>query len=119
MRKITLLKKQQMKNKIKRILVDDDTVYLKFLKIYLQELTNSSRITFATCELCMKNISGNPDIIILDYIKNGMCKNAKNGVAALDDIKIYNQSIPIVLLSKLDKLKETVYCMLHKSCSVL
>jgi len=106
-----------MKNKIKRILINDDTVNLKLLKIYLHGLTDTSMNTFAICELCMKNISGNPDIIILDYQLNGIEINTKKGIATLDDLKKYNQSIPIIIQSKRDKLKVIVYFMLHKSYS--
>jgi len=104
------------KNKIKLFLVDDDVVYMKSLENYLHDHTDFSINTFQTGELCMKNISDNPDIIILDYNLNGIVKNAKNGIEILDDIKTYNQSIPVVMLSSQDKIEVAVNCMLHKSC---
>jgi len=104
------------KNKIKLFLVDDDVVYMKSLENYLHDHTDFWINTFQTGELCMKNISDNPDIIILDYNLNGIVKNAKNGIEILDDIKTYNQSIPVVMLSSQDKIEVAVNCMLHKSC---
>jgi len=71
--------------------------------------------TFATGELCMENLSHNPDVIILDYLLNGIDKNAMNGIETLDKIKAFNPDIPVVMLSSQDKIEVAVNCMHHRA----
>ncbi len=73
-------------------LVDDDALFLKSLEIEFAENTESDIQTFATGELCLENISQNPDVIILDYHLNGVDKNAINGLETLDRIKTVNHA---------------------------
>ena len=103
------------KNKLKLFLVDDDVVYLKSLEIYFRRYYNFAVDTFATGELCLINLSKNPDIIILDYHLNGIDANAMNGIEILDGIKAYNQFIPVVMLSSQDKIDVAIECMHHKA----
>ena len=107
------------KNKLKLFLVDDDVVYLKSLEIYFRQYYNFVVSTFTTGELCIQNLSKNPDIVILDYQLNGIDTNAKNGIEILDGIKAYNQQIPVVMLSSQDKIEVAVNCLLHKSCDYI
>jgi DNA-binding NtrC family response regulator len=102
-------------NKIKLFLVDDDAVYLKLLEIELLQQTDYIIESFATGELCMENISHNPDIIILDYHLDGINKSAMNGIETLDKIKEVNPNIPVVMLSSQDKIEVAVNCMHHKA----
>ena len=67
--------------KIKLFLVDDDAMFLKLLEIEFLYHADFTIETFATGELCMENISHNPDVIILDYHLDGVVKNAMNGIA--------------------------------------
>ncbi|MCJ7448718.1 MAG: response regulator [Bacteroidales bacterium] len=71
--------------------------------------------TFATGELCIENLSHNPDVIILDYLLNGIDKNAMNGIETLDKIKAFNPDIPVVMLSSQDKIDVAVNCMHHRA----
>ena len=71
--------------------------------------------TFATGELCIENLSHNPDVIILDYHLDGIDKNAMNGIETLDKIKAFNPDIPVVMLSSQDKIDVAVNCMHHKA----
>jgi len=107
------------KDKLKLFLVDDDVVYLKSLEIYFRQYYNFVVSTFTTGELCIQNLSKNPDIVILDYQLNGIDTNAKNGIEILDGIKAYNQQIPVVMLSSQDKIEVAVNCLLHKSCDYI
>jgi DNA-binding NtrC family response regulator len=95
--------------------VDDDAVYLKSLEI--EFLNNADFIieTFATGELCVENLTHNPDVIVLDYLLDGIDKNAMNGIATLDKIKAFNSDIPVVMLSCQDKIEVAVDCMHHKA----
>ena len=105
-----------MKNeKIKLFLVDDDAVFLKSLEIEFLQHADFTIETFATGELCMKNLSHNPDVIILDYYLDGIDKNAMNGLETLDKIKAFNPDIPVVMLSSQDKIDVAVNCMHHRA----
>lgn len=79
---------------IKLFLVDDDAIYLKLLEIEFLEHADFNIEKFATGELCVANLSHNPDIIILDYYLNGIEKDAMNGIETLDKIKAFNHDIP-------------------------
>jgi two-component system OmpR family response regulator len=96
-------------------LVDDDALYLKSLEIEFAQNTGSVIKTFATGELCLENISQNPDIIILDYHLDGVDKNAINGLETLDRIKIANPQVPVIMLSSQDKIEVAVNCMKHQA----
>jgi two-component system OmpR family response regulator len=102
-------------NKILLFLVDDDALFLKSLEIEFTNNTESIIKTFPTGELCLENISQNPDVVILDYYLNGVDKNAINGLETLDRIKTANQTIPVVMLSSQDKIEVAVNCMKHQA----
>lgn len=101
--------------KIKLFLVDDDAVFLKSLEIDFLDNADFTIETFATGELCMANISHDPDVIILDYFLDGIDPTAMNGIETLDRIKAYNQDIPVVILSSQDKIEVAVNCMHHRA----
>lgn len=102
-------------NKIKLFLVDDDAVFLKLLEIELLEHADFIIETYPTGELCLKNLSHNPDVIILDYHLDGIDKNAMNGLETLNKIKNYNSDIPVIMLSSQDKIDVAVNCMHHRA----
>ncbi|KJS05036.1 MAG: histidine kinase [Flavobacteriales bacterium BRH_c54] len=106
-----------MKNekKIKLFLVDDDAVFLKSLEIEFLQNADFEIETFATGELCLENISKNPDVVILDYHLNGIDLDAMNGIDVLDEIKEFNKDIPVVMLSSQDDINVAVNCMHHKA----
>jgi two-component system, OmpR family, response regulator len=101
--------------KIKLFLVDDDALFLKSLEIEFLEHADFSVETFATGELCIENLSHNPDVIILDYLLDVIEKDAMNGIETLDKIKAFNPDIPVVMLSAQDKIDVAVNCMHHKA----
>jgi DNA-binding NtrC family response regulator len=98
-------------NKILLFLVDDDALFLNSLEIEFAENTESVLQTYTTGELCLENISQNPDVVILDYQLNSINKNAINGLETLDRIKKANQAIPVIMLSSQDKIEVAVNCM--------
>lgn len=104
-----------MDNKIKVFLVDDDAFFLKSLEIEFLEHADFSIETFTTGEICIANLSTNPDVVILDYHLDGIDKSAMNGIETLDKIKEYNKDIPVVMLSSQDKIEVAVNCMHHKA----
>jgi DNA-binding NtrC family response regulator len=101
--------------KIKLFLVDDDAVFLKSLEIDFLERADFIIETFATGELCIANLSHDPDVIILDYSLDGIEATAMNGIQTLDKIKTYNQDIPVVMLSSQDKIDVAIDCMHHRA----
>ncbi len=103
------------KDKIKLFLVDDDALFLKSLGIEFLEHADFEIESFATGELCLKNLTHNPDIIILDYHLDGIDKNAMNGLEVLDKIKAFNPDIPVIMLSSQDKIDVAINCMHHKA----
>ncbi len=102
-------------NKILLFLVDDDALFLKSLEIEFTDKTESIIKTFPTGELCLENLTQNPDVIILDYYLNSIDRNAINGLETLDRIKTTNQTIPVVMLSSQDKIEVAVNCMKHQA----
>ena len=101
--------------KIKLFLVDDDAVFLKSLEIEFLHHADFVIETFATGELCMANLSHQPDVIILDYFLDGIVKNAMNGIETLDKIKALHPDIPVVILSSQDKIDVAINCMHHRA----
>lgn len=102
-------------SKIKLFLVDDDIVFLKLLEIEFLEHADFDIETYVTGELCLENLSNNPDFIVLDYFLDGIDKTAKNGIDILDKILEINPEIPVIMLSCQDKIDVAVDCMHHKS----
>ena len=102
-----------MKAKIKIFLVDDDAVFLKLLEIQFLEHGDFEIETYATGELCVDNLKNKPDIIILDYLLDGVERDVMNGIETLDKIKLYNTEIPVVMLSAQDKIDVAINCMHH------
>jgi DNA-binding NtrC family response regulator len=102
-------------NKIKLFLVDDDVLFLKSLEIDFLQRADFDIETFVTGELCVENLSHQPDIIILDYLLDGVDKTAMNGIETLDKIKAFNPDIPVIILSAQDKIEVAVNCMHHKA----
>ncbi len=106
-----------MKNEkaVKLFLVDDDALFLKLLEIEFHQHAGFTIETYPTGELCIKNLSRRPDVIILDYHLDGIDKNAMNGMETLDKIKSSYPDLPVVMLSSQDKIDVAINCMHHKA----
>jgi DNA-binding NtrC family response regulator len=102
-------------NKIRLFLVDDDALFLKSLEIEFLDHADFIIETYETGELCMDNLSHNPDVIILDYFLDGIDKFAMNGIETLDKIKAFNPDIPVIMLSSQDKIDVAISCMHHRA----
>jgi two-component system OmpR family response regulator len=102
-------------NKIKIFLVDDDALFLKSLEIEFLNHGDFDIVTFATGELCIKNLDKKPDIVVLDFHLDGIDKNAMNGLKTLDEIKNHDSEIPVIMLSSQDKIDIAVQCIHHKA----
>lgn len=102
-------------NKIKLFLVDDDALFLKSLEIEFLDHADFEIETYPTGELCLANLSHNPDVIILDYHLDGIDLKAINGIDTLDKIKAFNPEIEVIMLSSQDKIEVAIDCMHHKA----
>lgn len=102
-------------NKIKLFLVDDDALFLKSLEIEFLDHADFEIETYSTGELCLANLSNEPDVIILDYHLDGIDKNAINGIDTLDKIKAFNPEIAVIMLSSQDKIDVAIDCMHHQA----
>ena len=102
-------------NKITLFLVDDDALFLKLLEIEFLKHADFSIETFATGELCLEQLTKNPDVVILDYHLDGIDKDAMNGIESLNKIKAFNSDIPVIMLSSQDKIEVAVDCMHHRA----
>ena len=102
-------------NKVKLFLVDDDAMYLKLLEIEFIQSADFVVESYATGEVCINNLSHEPDIIILDYNLNSVDKSTMNGLQTLDKIKEVTPGIPVVMLSSQDKIEVAINCMHHKA----
>jgi len=102
-----------MTNEKKKLifLVDDDALYLKSLEINFLQSNEYIVKSFGTAELCLDNLSQNPDVIILDYYLDGVVKNSMNGLYALYKMKTDYHEIPVIMLSAQDKIEVAVNCM--------
>jgi two-component system OmpR family response regulator len=103
------------KNKTKVFLVDDDSVFLKLMEIEFLQTHEYEIETYPTGELCIKNLDHRPEVIILDYLLDGIDKKAMNGIQTLDKIKEYDPTFPVVMLSSQDKIEVAIDCMHHKA----
>ncbi len=102
-------------NKVKIFLVDDDALYLKALEIEFLQHADFDIETYATGELCLKHLSHQPDLVILDYHLDGIHTNVMNGIDVLDGIKAQQPELPVIMLSSQDKIDVAVNCMHHKA----
>ena len=101
--------------KAKIFVVDDDAMYLKMIEIEFLQYPDFKLETYATGEICVENLSQEPDLIILDYHLDNVDKRAMNGIQTLDKIKEINPHIPVVMLSAQDKIEVAINCIHHKA----
>jgi DNA-binding NtrC family response regulator len=85
------------------------------LEIDFLQRADFSIETYVTGELCLENLSHNPDIIVLDYFFDSIDKTAMNGIETLDRIKAINPDIPVIMLSQQDKIDVAIECMHHSA----
>jgi DNA-binding NtrC family response regulator len=95
--------------------VDDDAMYLKMIEIEFLQYPDFKLETYTTGEICIENLSHEPDLIILDYHLDGVDKQAMNGMQTLDKIKEINPRIPVVMLSAQDNIEVAINCLHHKA----
>jgi DNA-binding NarL/FixJ family response regulator len=83
----------------KIFIVDDDEMLTEAMSDYLTRDTPHQISVFHTGEECVKHISENPDIIILDYYLNTVKSDAANGLEVLEAIRKHLPNTRFIMLS--------------------
>lgn len=87
----------------KIFIVDDDTMLTEALQDYLTRKVAHQIHSFHTGEECLKHLSEEPDLIILDYYLNTVQKDAANGMEILQTIKKHYHRIHVIMLSSQER----------------
>ncbi len=87
----------------KLFIVDDDALVTETLRDYLTRKIPHTIRVFKTGEECLKHLSENPDIIILDYYLNSGNKDAADGLEIMQTIKRYYPNTRIIMLSSQER----------------
>ena len=83
----------------KIFIVDDDEMLTDALSDYLTREVPHEISVFHTGEDCLQHISGNPDVIILDFYLNTVNKDAENGLEILSSIRKHLPNTRFIMLS--------------------
>jgi len=87
-------------------IVEDNLVYSKLVINHLHAHKFSNTESFATGEECLKNLYRKPDLIIQDYLLEGI-----NGIDVLAATKKRNPGTDFIFLSAQDSIEVAVSCM--------
>jgi DNA-binding NtrC family response regulator len=82
--------------------VDDDSFILNLVQKRFDG-DEMSIITFSYGEECLKQLSRNPELIILDYLFYKKDEEVIGGMEIFTRIREYNEDIPVIMLSGQDK----------------
>jgi len=82
--------------------VDDDPFILNLVQKRFDG-DEMSVFTFSYGEECLKQLSQNPELIILDYIFYKKDVEVMGGMEIFMRIKEYNEDIPVIMLSGQEK----------------
>ncbi len=80
-------------------IVDDDQLTSTMLSDHLKENPLNDVTIFSTGEECIRNLTLNPDVIILDYTLNSADKGAADGLQILEQIKKVDNDVRVIMLS--------------------
>ena len=80
-------------------IVDDDMMLTEALSDYLSRNADHRISVFHTGEECIKKLSENPEVIVLDYYLNTVEKNAASGLEILSVIRKHCPSAHVIMLS--------------------
>lgn len=83
----------------KIFIVDDDEMLTETLSDYLTRTVAHRVSIFSTGEECIRQLSENPDVVILDYYLNTVQKDAANGMEILQTIRKHSPQTKVIMLS--------------------
>lgn len=108
-----------MKTKKHKIfIVDDNKIFADTLERHLYNNTKYpiEIFKYTTGEECIKNFKLSPEIIILDYyFDSSSYSETMNGIEILKKIRIYDESIKVIMLSSQDKIEIAIETMKYNS----
>ncbi|MCX6228642.1 MAG: response regulator [Bacteroidia bacterium] len=87
-------------------IVEDNSVYSKLIVSHLRSHKFINCESFTSGEACLKGITREPDIIILDYLMNGM-----NGLDVLIATKKRSPTTDFIFLSGQDSIEVAIDCI--------
>ena len=90
-------------SKQKLIYIVDDDPFITSLIVKRFTSEGYKLEAFKYGEDCLKELSKNPDLIILDYFFVDGDHEVMNGMEVFDRIKEHNQEIPVIMLSGQEK----------------
>jgi len=79
--------------------VDDDKMMLNLLEYTFHSRKQYIVKTFLSGEQCIKNLSLNPDLVVLDHVLTGSNDNQMNGLETLKKIHQLNPDMPVIILT--------------------
>ncbi len=80
-------------------IVEDDEMMAQMLSDHLMANPMRKVNTYRTGEDCIKELSKNPDAVVLDYHLNMVNPDAADGLEILQQIKKFNKDICVIMLS--------------------
>ena len=80
-------------------IVDDDKVILNLLEYTFKSLEGFNVMSFHSGEECIKHISLNPNLIILDHLFYLQGKQSMTGLDTLKTLKKLEPKVPVIILS--------------------
>ena len=83
-------------------IVDDDELTSTMLSDHLKENPVNEVTIFSTGEDCIRNLTLDPDVIILDYTLNANIQGAADGLQILEHIKKIDTDVRVIMLSSQD-----------------
>ncbi len=86
--------------------VEDNSIYSKLIVSHLRAHKLINCESFISGEACLQSISRNPDIIIQDYLMDGM-----NGLDVLIAVKKKSPSTDFIFLSGQDSIEIAIDCI--------
>jgi two-component system OmpR family response regulator len=92
-------KEMEIKTAKKIFIVDDDEMLTMAMTDYLSKEGHSDIRVFHTGEDCVKHISENPDVVILDFYLNTVEKDAANGLEVLEAMREQLPKARFIMLS--------------------
>ncbi|MBN2485316.1 MAG: response regulator [Bacteroidales bacterium] len=87
--------------------VDDDKMMLNLMEYTFKCREGYEVKSFFSGEECIRNLSLQPDLIVLDYYMGGAGSNTFSGLDTLKNIREAGVNTPVVILSR-EKSKDTI-----------
>ena len=97
----------------KIFVIDDDEMLTMAMTDYLTKDTAHDISVFHTGEEAVKNLSENPEVVILDYFLNTVDKDAANGLEVLKAIKQHLPNTQFIMLSSQESYSTAAQTIQH------